>query len=86
MVRNPTPPPPHRNSARGCGAPAPRGTIKAVAHSTCRSLTGLTVVMAWYVCPLYLDKTSISDAILYKTLCLLLLKPFWGGCGVCSLG
>lgn len=47
----PLSPRPHRNSARGCGARVQRGTTKGVAHSTCRSLMGLTVGMGWWVCP-----------------------------------
>jgi len=39
--------PPHRNSARGSGVPAQRGTTKDVAHSTCRWLMGPTVEMEW---------------------------------------
>lgn len=37
----------HRDSVRGSGAPALKGTIKAAARSTCPWLMELNVDMAW---------------------------------------
>lgn len=37
----------HRDSVKGSGALAPKGTIKAAAHNTCPWLMELNVAMAW---------------------------------------